>query len=314
MRVVRDDGIDALHTGHIAVVDGSGRLVAAHGDPEVEVYPRSAVKPMQAAAALELIDRRPPSDEIAIMAASHAGSRTHQAAVLRLLDRSELTASALRCPPALPTDAGTLRQRPDATRLAHNCSGKHAGFLLATVAAGADPTGYLQADHPVQQAVSSSLRVVTASDLSGPGVDGCGAPAWRMPLVALARGFASLADADGALGAVAAAMRTHPLLVAGHDIVDTELMRAERSVVAKRGAEGVLACAVSAPRGPLGVAIKVSDGAMRAVGPVAVAILERLGMEGPASLRQPAVLGGGVRRGGVTVTPELHRSLADLEP
>jgi L-asparaginase II len=313
VRVVRDGAIDALHAGHVAVVDGASRLVVAHGDPSAAIYPRSAIKPLQAAPSLRLAGHHPPTDEIAIMAASHVGTPTHQAVVVRLLDRAGLTPTALRCPRALPTDAAALRQRPEPTRLAHNCSGKHAGFLLAAVAAGADPNDYLQPDHPVQRAVWSHLRAVTGTEPAGPGVDGCGAPAWRMPVVALARAFAMLPGDDADLRVVVAAMRAHPLLIAGHDVIDTELIRAEPTVVAKRGAEGVLACMVPSAAGPLGVAIKVSDGAARAVGPVAVAILERLGLRGPPAFRRPAVLGGGVRHGAVEVTPELARSLAGVD-
>ncbi|MBW3603531.1 MAG: asparaginase [Actinobacteria bacterium] len=312
MRVVRDGAIDALHSGHVVVVGGDGDIVAAHGDPTVVTYPRSALKPFQAAAVLEMAGARPPTDELAIMAASHVGTHAHQVAVVGLLDRAGLTAGALRCPPALPTDAAALRQRPAATRLAHNCSGKHAGFLLAAVGVGAPLDDYLHPEHPVQQAVLARLRAASEVHPQGPGVDGCGAPAWRLPLHALARAFVALADADAEASAVATAMRTHPALVGGHQIVDTELMQAEPTIVAKRGAEGTLACVVLPPVGPLGIAIKVSDGAARAVGPVAVAIIERFGLRGAHGLRCPEVLGGGVRHGAVEVTDELERALAGL--
>lgn len=294
------------------MVRSDGRIVAVHGHPTVVTYPRSALKPFQAAAVLGMAGTRPAIDELAIMAASHVGTPAHQAAVVRLLDRAGLTAGALRCPPALPTDAAALRERPTATRLAHNCSGKHAGFLLAAVGAGASLDEYLHPEHPVQQAVRTRLRAVSAVDPQGPGVDGCGAPAWRLPLQALARAFMALAGGDAEVSAVATAMRTHPVLVGGPEIVDTELMQAEPTIVAKRGAEGTLACVVPPPVGPMGIAIKVSDGASRALGPVAVAILERLGLRGAPELRRPEVLGGGARHGALEVTDELERALADL--
>jgi L-asparaginase II len=314
VQVVRDGAIDALHAGHVAVVDPTGRVLAAHGDPSVACYPRSALKPFQAAAALALCGTvRPPSDEIAIMTASHTGARVHQAAVTRVLDRAGLTPGVLRCPAALPTDPAMLVQHPPPTRLAHDCSGKHAGFLLAEVAGSGDPTRYLAQDAAVQMAVRAWLRDVCGDEPAGPGVDGCGAPAWRLPLTALARGFAELAAADdGVLAMVAEAMRTHPDLVGGDGVVDTVLMHAERRLVAKRGAEGVMGIAVHGDAGPLGVAIKVSDGATRAVGPVAVAVVERLGLRGAVQLRRPPVLGGGTERGGVEVTSGLTATLAAL--
>lgn len=312
MRVTRDGAVDALHTGHVAVTDRNGRVLAAHGDPATVIYPRSAVKPFQAAAAMRLAGCRPHTDEIAVMAASHVGGDGQQAAVVRLLDRAGLSSAALRCPPALPT-AGQVRcQGPEPTRLAHNCSGKHAGFLLATVRAGDDPSDYLDPDTTVQRAVLTMLRSVCGTEPQGPGVDGCGAPAWRVPLASLALAFAALAVAEDELADVATAMRTRPDLVAGPGVVDTELMGAERAVIAKRGAEGTLGFVVRRSEGPVGVAIKVGDGNVRAVGPVAVAILERLGVRGPSDLRRPAVLGGGEPRGAIEVAAELERSLAVL--
>jgi L-asparaginase II len=312
VRVVRDGAIDAMHLGHVAVVTEGGTLAVGHGDPDVEIYPRSALKPFQAAASLALAGGAVPDDEVAIMAASHTGGAAHQAAAQRVLRRAGLRAGALRCPPALPTDAAMLRKQPVPTRLAHNCSGKHAGFLLATTSAGARPACYLDADDVVQRAVRATIGDACGTEPRGPGVDGCGAPAWRLPLSALARGFLALLTADGQLGRVAQAMRVHPQLVGGEAVVDTLLMQAEPAIVAKRGAEGVLAVAADTPSGPVGIAIKVSDGGVRAVGPVAAAVLDAVGLRGAPGLVRPAVLGGGRPRGAVEVDGGLRAALDRL--
>lgn len=309
---MRDGAVDALHVGHLAVVTADGRLIAGHGDPGAVVYPRSALKPFQAAAALGLSGVEVPDDELAIIAASHTGSGAQQAAVQRVLGRAGLGADALRCPMALPTDAVALRQRPPPTRLAHNCSGKHAGFLLATTAAGQDPGGYLTDGAAVQRAVRIAVGDACHHDAQGPGVDGCGAPAWRLPLSALARGFTALLTDGGTLARVARAMRVHPGLVGGHAVVDTVLMQAEPAIIAKRGAEGVLGIAARADAGPVGVALKVADGGVRAVGPVAVAVLDALGLHGAAALARPVVLGGGAPHGAVEVDPGLRDALSAL--
>jgi L-asparaginase II len=312
--VVRDGALDALHCGHVAVVDGDGTVLAGAGDPDAVIYPRSALKPFQAAASLEAIAPAPPTDEVALMAASHTGSLTHQAVVLRVLDRAGLTPGALRCPHALPVDAAALRQRPEPTRLAHNCSGKHAGFLLSTRERGADVRHHLDADAPVQRAVLRRVRDACATPPHGPGVDGCGAPAWRLPVVALAHGFARLAQVgdDHELAQVAVAMRTHPELIGGPGLVDTELMRCDRRVLAKRGAEGVLGIAVQRPPGAVGVAIKVSDGGARALGPIAAAVLQPLGIAVPVALARPEVLGGGQPHGALEPAAGLVDALSAL--
>lgn len=344
--MLRDGALDALHCGHVVVVDGHGTVLSSAGDPGTEIYPRSALKPFQTAASLEAIGEELPSDEVAVITASHTGNRTHQAVVRRVLDRAGLTTVALRCPPALPTDAAALRERPEPSRLAHNCSGKHAGFLLAAQRTGGDRNAYLSVDAPIQRSVLRVLRECCGVVPTGPGVDGCGAPAWRMPIVALARGFARLAKAStsdsAAMGhhspssstaighysvsrsaaaddmapevrLVAAAMRTHPLHVGGYGTVDSELMRASGgAVVAKRGAEGALGIAVPPPQGPLGIAIKVSDGGARALAPIAAAILARLRITVSGDFARPVVFGGGQPRGELRPAPDLVQRLTDL--
>ena len=288
-------------------------MLASAGAPDAVIYPRSALKPFQAAASLDLTEHITlPTDELAVIAASHTGTRTHQGVVRRLLGRADVAPAALRCPLALPIDRAALRERPAPSRLAHNCSGKHAGFLLATRHSGADVRTYLAKNAPVQRAVLRWVRAACGAVPLGPGVDGCGAPAWRLPLVALARGYARLASGDGLLGEVANAMRTHPQLLGGEGRVETMIMAASPDVTAKGGAEATLGMAVDATGGPLGVAIKVSDGAARALGPIAAAVLARLGIRLPVTLARPDVLGGGQPHGALEVSDALNRALAGL--
>jgi L-asparaginase II len=295
------------------VVDGDGAVHAGVGVADTHIYPRSALKPFQAAACLQLADDTPPPvDELAIIAASHTGSRTHQAVVLRLLERAGVAPGALSCPHTLPSDPAALRERPAPTRLAHGCSGKHAGFLLATRRADGEMERYLAEDSAVQVEVLRWVRDACDVRPQGPAVDGCGAPAWRLPLVALARGYARVAVGDGLLGRVAQAMRTYPNLVGGRGLVDTELMTADDRVTAKRGAEATLGIAVRDRARTLGVAIKITDGGARAMGPVAGAVLTRLGVRVPPALARPAVLGGGQPHGALEVTSQLREALDDL--
>jgi L-asparaginase II len=297
----------------VVVVDADGDVLAGAGVIDTPVYPRSALKPFQAAATLEVADDATvPVDELAIMAASHTGSRTHQAVVLRLLQRADVAPAALRCPHTLPSDPAALRERPAPTRLAHGCSGKHAGFLLATRSVGEEPERYLVEDSAVQLAVLRWVRDVCDTRPDGPAVDGCGAPAWRLPLVALARGYARLAAEEGLLGQVAQAMRTYPHLVGGSGVVDTELMGGDPRVTAKRGAEAVLGIAVRDSGRTLGIAVKISDGGARAMGPVAGAVLQQLGVRVPLALARPAVLGGGHPHGALEITSDLREALRGL--
>jgi L-asparaginase II len=71
-------------------------------------------------------------------------------------------------------------------------------------------------------------------------------------------------------------MRARPELISGPGGADTELMLLRGGWVAKGGAEGLL-CAASGEA--LGVALKVEDGATRAVRSALAAFLARLGFE-----------------------------------
>jgi L-asparaginase II len=271
-------------------------------------YPRSSLKPFQTRATLTLLDAAGVSlsrEAIAIASASHAGADDHQIEAAHLLALADLDETALQCPPAWAADDAVRggQQRPEA--LAHNCSGKHAAFLLAHTTQGGDPAYYLDAGSAIQREVLTALTDCCGVRPSGPGVDGCGAPAWRMPLSALATGFARLAAATHGLERVRDAMRAFPYLVGGATIADTKLMQADGRVVAKRGAEAVMAVGFASRSGPVGIAVKIADGHSRADSPVAACVLERFGAVVPEAVRRPAVIGGGNPRGALETVFEL---------
>ena len=305
VRVVRDGVVESVHTGTVVVCDAGGSVLGSLGDPDLATYVRSAAKPFQALATLELLAEAGVAlDEVglAIATASHDGSDDHQIEAARLLAEAGLDESALRCPPAWAADLAVMRSQPHPQRLAHNCSGKHASFLLAHTATGGDPATYLDTGTRLQQRIRSAVERVCGATPRGPGVDGCGAPAWLLPLRALATGFARLAaGVDEDLAAVRAAMAARPDLIGGSGAFDTELMLADGSVVAKRGAEAVIAAATTRRGEAVGVAVKVADGGKRADGPVVAAVLESLGCAVPPGLRRPVVLGGGQPHGALEV-------------
>lgn len=246
---------------------------------------------------------------------SHTGTAGAQVEAAHLLASAGLDESALRCPPAWPHDTAALRAADAPTALAHNCSGKHAAFLWAHTATGEDPEGYLDERAPVQRGVRDTLAELTGAMPTGPGVDGCGAPAWRLPLLRVAVGFARLAASrtgGGAAGEVAAAMSAYPELVGGPGCTDTALMAADTRVVAKRGAEGVLAAGLVTRRGPVGVAVKIADGGNRATVPPVAAVLRALGATVPGDLLRTAIPAGGPPQGWVEGTPYLVDWAAEL--
>ncbi len=302
VRVVRSGLEESVHVGHVAVCDARGRLVAALGDPDRVVFARSSMKPLQAAVSLQRIDVELRDDLVAIMCASHGAEPPHVRAVRALLRSGGLTEAALRCPRALPSRPEDARRVRGPRRLFHNCSGKHAGMLVASHAAGWDLERYREPAHPLQREVTRAVR--RATDVDGPaiGVDGCGVPVHGVPLRSMATLFARLARPE-VMGELAptleravAAMRAHPHLVAGRGRTDTGLMSAVPEVVSKGGAEA-LHCAAILDQG-LGVAVKIADGGERASGPVLIRALELLAAIPPdpgivRPLTRRPVLGGG---------------------
>jgi L-asparaginase len=232
-----------------AVVVRDGEVVEAWGDPGRVAFVRSAAKPLQA---LPLVPLGLPTEELAIACASHEARPDQLVAVRALLERAGVTKDDLECGPE------------HGSRLRHNCSGKHAGFLLVCRERGWPTEGYRLAEHPLQQEIRRLVAGAAgrAENELETAVDGCGVPTFALSLVEMAGIFAGLVRGEPAgAEAVAAAMTAHAQLVGGPTAVDTLVMRAVPGAVAKRGAEGVLCVGRSDGSG---VALKVEDGSNRA--------------------------------------------------
>lgn len=293
VEVTRGEAVESAHRGAIAAVDAQGRVVLSIGDIDRPVYPRSAIKPIQALPLIETgaAEAFGLSDaEIALACASHNGEQPHVDAVNAWLARIGLSATDLECGASLPATEAALRrlfrENGSATAAHDNCSGKHAGFLTVAQHLEAPTRGYVRAHHPVQQHVLGTLEAMTGLDLGDAprGTDGCGIPVIGVPLGNLALAMARLADPrdqperrQAACTRIRRAMAAHPFLVAGTGRFCTRVIECcgERALV-KTGAEGVY-CAALGEHG-LGVALKIDDGARRASEIVMGAVLVRLGV------------------------------------
>ncbi|WP_020393079.1 asparaginase [Kribbella catacumbae] len=295
--VVRSGFVESRHFGLAVALDPDGKQVFAAGDVDAVVLPRSTAKPLQAVGCIEA-GAELDAEESAIAAGSHTGEDRHVALVDRILASAGLGRDALRCPPDRPEDEPTrfrlIAEGIDPEKVRMNCSGKHAAMLKATVAQGQDPADYLEAGSAVQQAIAASVERLTEASTGIVTIDGCGAPLLGMPLSGLARAFSHLATAPAgtADSRVALAMRQHPELVGGKGHQNSEVMRLLPGVIAKGGAEGVIAMAT--PDGHA-VAVKVIDGNPRATTALALTLLHKCGLDvTPATdLLNQLVLGGG---------------------
>lgn len=291
VEVMRGALVESRHSGAIAVSDARGKLAFAVGDVERPVYPRSAVKALQALTLIEsgAADRFGlAAEELALACASHSGEPDHVATATRMLARAGLEPPALKCgshwPIHQPSGQALARQGGHATPLHNNCSGKHAGFLCAACALDADRARYTEPAHPVQREVKATLEALGGLAIGEDvcAVDGCTVPTWAVPLAALARAFARFGSGQGlaperakAAARLRAACAAHPWHVAGTGRFDTGLMRAFGArVFVKTGAEGVH-CA-TLPELGLGIAVKCDDGAGRAAEVMMAGTLARL--------------------------------------
>jgi len=317
VRAVRSGFEESVHLGSAAVADAEGRLVALAGDPERVVFARSSMKPLQAAVSLSLIGEDLPDAEVAVMCASHNGEPVHVEAMQGILARAGLDPEALQCPPDRPLLAEQAAAVSGPERRFHNCSGKHAGMLLACVRQGFELSSYRDPGHPLQRRVLEVVRAV-AGEPRAVGVDGCGVPVHALSLREMATLYARLVTGVGLEGLsehaarAAGAMRAEPYLVAGQDRVCTAAMEALDGVVVKVGAEGLVCAGISGPG--LGVAIKAEDGAARAQAPAMVHALRLLGVlneeswSALAGHARPTLLGGGSPVGHLEAVFDLQRA------
>ena len=297
VEVLRGGRVESAHRGAGAVVDADGRVLLAFGDVERPIYPRSAVKALQALPLIEggAADKLALTEiEIALACASHSGEASHVALATAMLGKAGRDAGSLECGAQWPLGEKAARalarmgQTPSA--LHNNCSGKHAGFVCFASAEGIDPTGYVSPNHPVQRAVTRALAEVTGVRLCDetPAIDGCSIPAFAIPLRALAHGFARFATGRGldpllarAAMRIRAAVAAHPWAVAGEGRFDTEVMTLlGPRAFTKAGAEGVFCAAL--PELGLGLAVKADDGAKRAAEVMIAALIRRFGGFGEA--------------------------------
>ena len=247
---------ESVHHGAGVAIGPDRSEVAAVGDPNLVVYPRSCLKPMQAHAMISL-GLELPDDLLAVACASHDGSDMHLAAVCSILNRYDLDENDLANTAARPYGAAARTTARVAgvepSPLQQNCSGKHAAMLATCRVNGWSTDGYIELDHPLQVAITAGIEALGAT-VHHVGIDGCGAPTHALSLHDLAAALAELAAPDSV---IARAMSSHPAMVGGPTRDVTLWMQAVPTLIAKDGAAGVMAAGLADGRA---IAFKIADG------------------------------------------------------
>ncbi|MCC2683186.1 MAG: L-asparaginase [Paenibacillaceae bacterium] len=291
VRVFRGELEECRHRGYIAATDSDCRILLQCGDPDYVTYARSCAKPLQAISVVEAVNNPKLSDEeVAVICSSHNGEERHLAQVGSILSKIGGTTGQLMCGPHPPTHKETANklqaQGIEPTSLHNNCSGKHAGMLALAAALGVPAQNYHLHEHPVQQRMLETVAQMAgiAGERIILSVDGCGVPVFGLPLARLASAYALLGTPDERFPAeradacrrIVAALRSHPFLLAGTDRFDSALIEATGGrIIGKMGAEGVFALTIPGER--FGLALKIEDGALRALYPAVVEALRQAG-------------------------------------
>ena len=297
--LVRSGLIESTHSGHLILMAADGSDLLVLGDVEAEIYPRSAIKSLQAAAmvraGLNLND-----EQLALVCASHGGTNRHQEVALEILQSVGLSESELQNTPDAPLDREARIKWGDkpATSLAANCSGKHSGMLATCVVNGWDIKTYRDVDHPLQLAIAREITELIGKSIDRVSIDGCGAPLFSMSTRSIAVAARKMRiDSDPVFTRVISAGLKHPEMILAEGAFDTRMMRAVPGLFVKGGAESVMLASLADGSA---IAWKISDGSNRVNGPLMKAALAKFGIniEGEAV----DVLGGGNVVGSLSAT------------
>ncbi len=289
----RGNAIESRYRGAVAAVDSSGRVFSSLGDIQRPVFPRSAIKFLQALPLVEsgAIESFGLDDKhIALACASHNGEPVHAELAADWLEKIGCEHDDLECGAELPLHKATqfelMSEGRGPQRLHHNCSGKHLGFLSACKHHGEQTQNYRLYNHAAQQRwfeVLGSLSNTRVVQLPW-GYDGCAIPSVALPLQRIALAMARFGDSgwfEGhrkeSVNRIIDAVSSQPYLVAGKERLCTDLMQLlAPQVLVKVGANGVYTAII--PEHKLGVALKIDDGSDVAARVALGAVLNALGV------------------------------------
>ena len=276
---VRGDLVESQHRGSVVVTDASGRIRFSVGDFQSSIFPRSAIKPLQA---LMLVETGAADtfgldlSEIALACSSHSGSQKHVEILRKWLNKIGCDETDLTCGPSWPLENIENECIPKSdglpSRLQDNCSGKHAALLTVAKHLNYPMYGYTRLDHPIQQNLLQLLEQMTDMDLmhAPKTIDGSGVPALAVSPEKFACAMARLVNPDMltekrkfAANKIVEAIIKHPFLFAGNKRFETRIIQAcQGQVLLKAGSQGVYGAGF--PKLGLGVALKIDDGSQKA--------------------------------------------------
>ena len=285
---------ESLHQVDVAVCDADGSVILGMGDLDNVIFPRSAMKPLQSIALIELLKTLEDipefsEAEVALTCASHNGERLHTEAVRGLLGKFDISIDELVCGAHWSMHEETMvhqvRSMDEPLKVHNNCSGKHAGMLILSKLMSGQTLGYANLTNAAQQQILGTLEFMTGLNLMHypNGIDGCGAPVFSAPLGNWARAFALFAGGGDlpdarheACQRIRKSIAAEPLFIAGQGRACSAINAAYgETITVKTGAEGVYSAAFHELG--LGAAVKARDGNKRGAEVAIGAVIRALG-------------------------------------
>jgi len=291
IEVTRGPLVESTHNVMAAVVNETGGLLYAWGNPQFLTYPRSAIKMLQAIPLIEsgaadkfALEER----HIALACASHRGEKEHIQALSQWMEKAKISDSMYVCAPHWPFNENSAhdlaRRGGQPTVLCNNCAGKHSALITTCLHLGENPSGYEKPEHPAQKRLRQILTETTKYDHGKAvhGIDGCGIPTYALPLQNIATGMASFVSSKESAARkttctrILQAVSKNPFYISGSDEFATAVIeKTQGRAIIKGGAEGVMAGVL--PQKKMGFALKCVDGAGRATQLATVQLLLQLG-------------------------------------
>lgn len=297
--LIRSGLVESTHSGFLILLNSDGTDLLTLGEVDAEIYPRSAIKSLQAAAMVRNGLQLNP-EQLALVCASHGGTNRHLSVALEILQTVGLSEKDLQNTPDRPIDRKARKEWGDkpASSLAANCSGKHAGMLATCIINGWEIKNYREPEHPLQLAIAREITELTGQPINRVSVDGCGAPLFSMSTrsIAVAARKMRIAE-DLVFDEIITACLKHPEMILAEGSFDTKMMREVPGLFVKGGAESVMLASLSDGSA---IAWKIADGSNRANSPLMKAALGKFGISIVGE--NSDVLGGGTLVGSLSAT------------
>ena len=289
--VTRGKIIESTHESKCIIKDYNYKTIFSTNNDNDLVYPRSAIKILQAIPFVESEAYKKfnlSQKQISISCASHCGEIEHLKVLEEWVKKIKIKKNFLQCgvhnPINLKSANKLLLSGNKPNELHNNCAGKHLAMISGCIAKKMNIENYLEMNHSYQKLIRNYLEYFTETKIlkSHRGIDGCSAPQYAFPfknlsiaMINLIRQYSEKKEFTEIIKILLHSIEKYPQLTGSKTIYTTQLMTATNGkIFAKGGAEGILLFAHKEKK--VGGIIKVCDGDQRALPSIANKIFKKL--------------------------------------